>query len=52
MEQLAYVGRMEMPRLPEMRLDPRYGDLIFDHIPHGIFTVDHRGRITSFNRAA
>ena len=33
-------------------LDPRYGSLIFDHIPHGIFTVDELGRITSFNRAA
>jgi PAS domain S-box-containing protein len=33
-------------------LDPRYGDLIFDNIPHGIFTVDSDGRITSFNRAA
>ena len=33
-------------------LDPRYGDLIFDNIPHGIFTVDSKGRITSFNRAA
>ena len=36
----------------EQGLDPRYGELIFDHVPHGIFTVDHRGRITSFNRAA
>jgi PAS domain S-box-containing protein len=35
-----------------MRLDPRYGDLIFDYIPHGIFTVDENGQITSFNRAA
>ncbi len=33
-------------------LDPRYASLIFDTIPHGIFTVDGRGRITSFNRAA
>ena len=43
---------MNLPMLPEMRLDPRYGDLIFDHIPHGIFTVDETGHITSFNRAA
>jgi PAS domain S-box-containing protein len=43
---------MNVPPLPEMRLDPRYGDLIFDHIPHGIFTVDAAGHITSFNRAA
>jgi PAS domain S-box-containing protein len=33
-------------------LDPRYGDLIFNNIPHGIFTVDSNGHITSFNRAA
>jgi PAS domain S-box-containing protein len=33
-------------------LDPRYGELIFDNIPHGIFTVDAEGRITSFNTAA
>ncbi len=33
-------------------IDPRYGSLIFDNIPHGIFTVDAHGRITSFNRAA
>jgi len=33
-------------------LDPRYGHLIFDNIPHAIFTVDAAGVITSFNRAA
>ena len=33
-------------------LDPRYGGLIFDNIPHGIFTVDADGQITSFNAAA
>jgi len=33
-------------------LDPRYGNLIFDNIPHGIFTVDADGRVTSFNSAA
>ncbi len=32
--------------------DPRFGDLIFRHIPHGIFTVDEQGVITGFNRAA
>jgi len=32
--------------------DPRYSDLIFDTIPHGIFTVASTGHITSFNRAA
>ena len=36
----------------EQELDPRYGSLIFDNIPHGIFTVDAHRRITSFNRAA
>ena len=30
----------------------RYADLIFDNIPHGIFTIDERGRITSLNAAA
>jgi len=33
-------------------LDPRYGSLIFEHIPHGIFTVDESGTITAFNSAA
>ncbi|TNF22371.1 MAG: PAS domain S-box protein [Deltaproteobacteria bacterium] len=33
-------------------LDPRYVDLIFDHIPHGIFTVDAGRRITAFNPTA
>jgi PAS domain S-box-containing protein len=37
---------------PSAQIDARYGSLIFENIPHGIFTVDHRGRITSFNRAA
>jgi len=32
--------------------DPRIGSIIFENIPHGIFTVDEHGRITSFNRAA
>jgi PAS domain S-box-containing protein len=32
--------------------DPRFGSTIFEHIPHGIFTVDKDGTITSFNRAA
>jgi PAS domain S-box-containing protein len=36
----------------DQSIDPRYGSLIFDNIPHGIFTVDAEGRITSFNRAA
>lgn len=35
-----------------VELDPRYGNLIFETIPHGIFTVDARGIITSFNTAA
>ncbi len=33
-------------------LDPRYSRLIFETIPHAIFTVDAKGLITSFNRAA
>ena len=33
-------------------LDPRYLNLVFDHIPHGIFTVDAARRITSFNPTA
>jgi len=33
-------------------LDPRYGNLIFDNIPCGIFTVDENGIITAFNLAA
>ncbi|MGD8394967.1 MAG: sigma 54-interacting transcriptional regulator [Candidatus Eiseniibacteriota bacterium] len=37
---------------PQESLDPRYGNLIFDHIPCGIFTVDGDGRIIAFNRAA
>ena len=32
--------------------DPRFGSTIFENIPHGIFTVDQEGTITSFNRAA
>lgn len=32
--------------------DPRFGSTIFEKIPHGIFTVDQEGNITSFNRAA
>jgi PAS domain S-box-containing protein len=33
-------------------LDPRYGNLIFENIPCGIFTVDELGCITAFNLAA
>jgi len=32
--------------------DPRFFPIIFQSIPHGIFTIDERGRITSFNHAA
>jgi PAS domain S-box-containing protein len=46
LEQLPYLEIMIIG------LDPRYGDLIFDNIPHGIFTVDSEGCITSFNSAA
>jgi PAS domain S-box-containing protein len=34
------------------KIDRRIGSIIFDRIPHGIFTVDKTGKITSFNRAA
>jgi PAS domain S-box-containing protein len=43
---------MSTPSERRFHPDPRYGQLIFEHVPHAIFTVDHRGRITSFNRAA
>jgi PAS domain S-box-containing protein len=33
-------------------IPPQIGSIIFENIPHGIFTVDGDGRITSFNRAA
>ena len=32
--------------------DPRFFPIIFQSIPHGIFTVDEHGKITSFNHAA
>ena len=32
--------------------DSRFFPIIFQSIPHGIFTVDGHGRITSFNQAA
>jgi PAS domain S-box-containing protein len=32
--------------------DPRFLPIIFQSIPHGIFTIDANGRITSFNQAA
>jgi len=34
------------------RLDARFLPLIFENIPHGIFTIDSDGLITSFNTAA
>ncbi|MCP4600457.1 MAG: PAS domain S-box protein [Proteobacteria bacterium] len=34
------------------KLDPRFFPLIFNSISHGIFTIDSKGKITSFNRAA
>ena len=33
-------------------LDPRFFSLIFDTTSHGIFTIDAKGLITSFNRTA
>ena len=35
-----------------MDSDPRFFPIIFQSIPHGIFTIDGNGRITSFNQAA
>jgi PAS domain S-box-containing protein len=35
-----------------MATDPQYVDLVYENIPHGMFTVDRRARITSFNSAA
>ena len=32
--------------------DPRFLPIIFQSIPHGIFTINENGRITSFNQAA
>ncbi len=32
--------------------DPRFLPVIFQSIPHGIFTIDEHGKITSFNQAA
>jgi len=34
------------------RIDPRYLSLILDSVSQGIFTVDSKGHITTFNRAA
>lgn len=34
------------------KTDPRYLPLIFQSIPHGIFTVDGNGLISAFNKAA
>ncbi len=36
----------------KMDSDPRFFPIIFQSIPHGIFTIDGNGRITSFNQAA
>jgi PAS domain S-box-containing protein len=41
-----------MPTSLNKRLDPRYFSLILDSVPQGIFTVNARGEITTFNRAA
>lgn len=41
-----------MPTSLQKRLDPRYFSLILDSVPQGIFTVNARAEITTFNRAA
>ena len=38
--------------MPPKRLDSRFLPLVLDVVGQGIFTVDQRGYITSFNRAA
>ena len=38
--------------MPSKRLDSRFLPLVLDVVGQGIFTVDQRGYITSFNRAA
>lgn len=40
------------PTMETKRLDPRYFSLILDTVDHGIFTVNAKGKITSFNHAA
>ena len=37
---------------PRQRLDHRYFPLVLDVVGQGVFTVDAKGHITSFNRAA
>jgi PAS domain S-box-containing protein len=41
-----------MPTSLQKRLDPRYFSLILDSVSQGIFTVNGRSEITTFNRAA
>lgn len=38
--------------MSQNRTDPRYLPLIFQSIPHGIFTIDGNGLISAFNKAA
>ena len=41
-----------MPTSHQKRLDPRYSSLILDSVSQGIFTVNARTEITTFNHAA
>jgi PAS domain S-box-containing protein len=41
-----------MPTRSHNRLDPRYSSLILDSVSQGIFTVNARSEITTFNQAA
>lgn len=38
--------------MKEIAADPRYLPLIFQSIPHGIFTIDESSNISAFNRTA
>jgi PAS domain S-box-containing protein len=45
-------GGAQMPTRSHKQLDQRYFSLILDSVSQGIFTVNSRGEITTFNHAA